>query len=392
MAASSTPEPPSNDSGQTGLSAADASALREGALRTPDSPLSASLAFERPILELERKIDELKAIENVSLNGELKPLLRKRDRLLNDIFAGLTPWQTVEVARHPRRPQFSDYVRGFCDEHIELHGDRLFGEDKAISTGFARIGDLRFLIVGHRKGQETREKLECNFGCAHPEGYRKALSKMKLAERFGLPIVTMINTPGAYPGVAAEERGQAWAIAENILEMCTLKVPTICIVIGEGGSGGALGIGVGDRVLMLEHAYYSVISPEGCASILWRDGGRREDAADALRLTSPDLLRLGVVDEIVPEPIGAAHRDPATMIETLRDAIVRNLEELQAMDPEARLKARYERLRGLGNGLEPLPTRPKANLPAEAGSDNPAQAPAEAAAQEEAPKGSKSRK
>jgi acetyl-CoA carboxylase carboxyl transferase subunit alpha len=331
-------------------------------------PLSAAaLAFERPILELERKIEELRSIPNVSLNGELKPLLRKRDRLLIDIFGNLSPWQTVEVARHPRRPQFSDYVNGFCDEHIELHGDRLFGEDKAISTGFARIGDHRFLIVGHRKGQETREKLECNFGCAHPEGYRKALSKMKLAERFGIPIVTMINTPGAYPGVAAEERGQAWAIAESILEMCTIKVPTICIVIGEGGSGGALGIGVGDRVLMLEHAYYSVISPEGCASILWRDGGRREDAAEALRLTSGDLLQLGVVDEVVPEPVGAAHRDPDLMVQTLRDVLVRNLDELSAMDTEDRLEKRYLRLRSLGNDLEPLPSRPKANLPAKAG-------------------------
>ena len=268
------------------------------------------------------------------------------------------------MARHPRRPQFSDYVDGICDEHIELHGDRLFGEDKAISTGLARIGDRRFLIVGHRKGQDTRDKLACNFGCAHPEGYRKALAKMKLAERFGLPIVTMINTPGAYPGVAAEERGQAWAIAENILEMCRLKVPTICIVIGEGGSGGALGIGVGDRVLMLEHAYYSVISPEGCASILWHDGSRREDAADALRLTSEDLLELGVVDEIIPEPLGAAHGAPDTMIETMKDVLVRTLDELTAMDPDERLEKRYERLRSLGNGLEPLPEPAKAELPA----------------------------
>ena len=344
----------------------------EKTARTAD--VTASLTFERPILELEQKIEELKSIPDVSLNGELKPLLRKRDRLLTDIFTNLTPWQTVEVARHPRRPQFSDYVNGFCDEHIELHGDRLFGEDKAISTGFGRIGDRRFLIVGHRKGQETREKLECNFGCAHPEGYRKALSKMKLAERFGLPIITLINTPGAYPGVAAEERGQAWAIAENILEMCTLKVPTICIVIGEGGSGGALGIGVGDRVLMLQHAYYSVISPEGCASILWRDGGRREDAADALRLTSADLLKLGVVDEVVPEPEGAAHRDPDLMVETLKDAILRNLDELEAMDPDARLEARYERLRNMGNGLDKLPSRPKANLPAKAGAEGKAKA------------------
>lgn len=331
--------------------------------RKTDSSLTASLGFERPILELERKIEELRSIPDVSLNGELKPLERKRDRLLADIFGRLSPWQTVEVARHPRRPQFRDYVNGVCDEFIELHGDRLFGEDKAISTGFARIGDLRFLLVGHRKGQETREKLACNFGCANPEGYRKALSKMKLAARFGLPIVTLINTPGAYPGVGAEERGQAWAIAENILEMCRLKVPTVCIVIGEGGSGGALGIGVGDRVLMLEHAYYSVISPEGCASILWHDGSRREAAAEALRLTSTDLIQLGVVDEVIPEPLGAAHRDPAAMIHTMKETLLRTLGELVSMDPDARLAARYERLRALGNDLEPLPHAPRAELP-----------------------------
>lgn len=313
-----------------------------------------SLPFERPIIELERKIQELKSIPDVSLNGELRPLEKKRDKLLADIFNGLTPWDTVHVARHANRPQFSDYVRGMCDEFVELHGDRLFGEDKAISTGFARIGERRFLIVGHRKGQDTREKLACNFGCAHPEGYRKALAKMRLAERFGLPIVTMINTPGAYPGVAAEERGQAWAIAENILEMSRLRVPTICVVIGEGGSGGALGIGVGDRVLMLQYAYYSVISPEGCASILWRDGSRAKDAARALRLTSSDLKKLGVVDEIVPEPLGAAHRDPQTMIATLRDAIVRNLDELCAEPVDERMERRYNRLRQLGNGVAPL--------------------------------------
>ena len=334
----------------------------------------AALAFERPILELEQKIEELKDIPGVGLDtgdlgdddlaGELKPLVRRRDRLLKEIYENLTPWQTCLVARHPRRPQFSDYVENLCDEYVELHGDRLFGEDKAIATGFARIGDERFLIIGHRKGRDTRERLECKFGMAHPEGYRKALAKMKLAARFGLPIVTLINTPGAYPGVGAEERGQAWAIAENILEMSRLPVPTICIVIGEGGSGGALGIGVGDRVLMLQHGYYSVISPEGCASILWRDGSRREDAAEALRLTSGDLEKLGVIDEIIREPLGGAHRDPEAMYETFKDVLLRNLRELKAMDPAERLDARYKRLRNLGNGLEPLPEAPKAELPA----------------------------
>ena len=322
---------------------------------TKRSDWAACLPFERPILELERKIDELRAIPDVNLNGELRPLERKRDRLLKEIYSGLTPWQTVAVARWSQRPQFTDYVEGMCDEFIELHGDRLFGEDKAISAGFARIGDRRVMLIGHRKGRDTREKLACNFGCAHPEGYRKALAKMRLAERFGLPIVTLINTPGAYPGVGAEERGQAWAIAENILEMCRLRVPTICIVIGEGGSGGALGIGVGDRVLMLEYAYYSVISPEGCAGILWHSGERAAEAASALRLTSKDLLKLKVVDEVIPEPLGGAHRAPQVMVENVKDAVLRHLDELGAMDPERRLAQRYERLRALGNDVKPLP-------------------------------------
>ncbi len=319
---------------------------------------AAILPFERSIMELERKIEELRQIPDVSLNGELSPLEKKRDRLVEEIFGKLTPWQRVQVARHPRRPQFRDYVRGMCDEWIELHGDRLFGEDRAISAGFARLGPHRILLVGHRKGQETREKLACNFGCAHPEGYRKALGKMRLADRFGLPIVTLINTPGAYPGIGAEERGQAWAIAENILEMSTFKVPVVCVVVGEGGSGGALGIGVGDRVLMLRYAYYSVISPEGCASILWKDGSRAEDAARALRLTSDDLYRLGVVDEIVDEPLGGAHRQSQVMVETLKVRLLHHLGELTAMDPEARLEARYRRLRALGNdapALDPVP-------------------------------------
>ena len=319
--------------------------------------LAAALPFERPILELERRIEELKVLPDVSLNGELKPLEQKRDRLLDEVFGRLSPWEIVQVARHPQRPQFSDYMRGMCEDVVPLYGDRLFGEDKAIMTALATLGGHRIMLIGHRKGQETREKLACNFGCAHPEGYRKALAKMRLAERFGLPIVTLINTPGAYPGVAAEERGQAWAIAENILEMSRFKVPIVCIVIGEGGSGGALGIGVGDRVLMLRYAYYSVISPEGCAAILWKDGGRAADAAEALRLTSEDLHRLKVVDEVVPEPRGAAHRDPDTMIATLKETIVRHLDELVAQDPAERLAARYARLRQLGNGLEPLPPR-----------------------------------
>ena len=301
----------------------------------------------------------------MSLNGEVKPLESRLDRLIDETYGGLSAWQVVGVARHPDRPQFMDYVNGFCEDFVELHGDRLFGDDRAISTGFARLGGRPVLLVGHRKGRTTRERMACNFGCAHPEGYRKALSKMKLADRFGIPIVTFINTPGAYPGIGAEERGQAWAIAENILEMNSLRVPVICIVIGEGGSGGALGIGVGDRVLMLQYAYYSVISPEGCAGILWHDGSRAEDAARALRLTSGDLKKLGVIDEVVPEPRGAAHRHPKQMIATLGAVIGRHLDELSAMDEDERLAKRFERLRQMGNAVEPLePAEDTANTSA----------------------------
>jgi acetyl-CoA carboxylase carboxyl transferase subunit alpha len=319
--------------------------------RAETVPGAPPLPFEKGIYELERKIVELKSIPDVALNGELKPLEKRRVDLINEVYGRLTPWEKVQVARHGARPQFTDYVAGMCDEWIELHGDRLFGDDRAISVGFARIGDRRVLLVGSRKGKEAREKVACNFGCANPEGYRKALSKMKLAERFGLPIVTLINTPGAYPGIGAEERGQAWAIAENILEMSALKVPTLCIVIGEGGSGGALGIGVGDRVLMLKYAYYSVISPEGCASILWHDGARAPDAAKVLRLTSDDLKRLKVVDGVIDEPLGGAHRDPAWMVARVKETILAQLDELAAQPVEVRLQQRYERLRSLGNGV-----------------------------------------
>jgi len=309
------------------------------------------LPFERPIVELELKIGELKSLSEstgMNLNGELKPLQQKLERMTREIYDGLQPYDVVQIARHPLRPQTSDYIGGMLDEYLELHGDRRFGDDRAITTGFARIGETRFLLVGHRKGKETRENIACNWGCAHPEGYRKALQKMRLAEKFGLPIVTLINTPGAYPGVGAEERGQAWAIAENIMVMSRLRTPIVCVVIGEGGSGGALGIGVGDKVLMLEYAYYSVISPEGCAAILWKDGERAPDAAAALRLTSKDLVSFGIVDEVVPEPLGGAHRNPDEMIASLKDAIVRALDELADLEPDALLERRYERLRRLG--------------------------------------------
>ena len=310
------------------------------------------LPFERPIVELELKIGELKSLSEstgMNLNGELKPLQEKLERMTREIYAGLEPYDVVQIARHPLRPQTSDYIAGMLDEYVELHGDRRFGDDRAITTGFARIGDRRFLLIGHRKGKETKENIACNWGCAHPEGYRKALAKMKLAEKFGLPIVTLINTPGAYPGVGAEERGQAWAIAENIMVMSRLKTPIVCIVIGEGGSGGALGIGVGDRVLMLQYAYYSVISPEGCAAILWKDGERAPEAATALRLTSADLLKFRVVDEVVAEPVGGAHRSPEEMIAILRGRVAALLEELAAIPLDELVERRYERLRALGD-------------------------------------------
>ncbi len=318
------------------------------------------LPFERPIIELEAKIGELMSLSEatgMNLNGELKPLQQKLERMTREIYDGLKPYDVVQVARHPLRPQTSDYIRGMLDEYLELHGDRHFSDDRAITTGLARIGDHRFMLVGHRKGKDTKENIACNWGCAHPEGYRKALLKMRFAAKFGIPIVTLINTPGAYPGVGAEERGQAWAIAENIMEMSRFRVPIVCIVIGEGGSGGALGIGVGDRVLMLEHAYYSVISPEGCAAILWKDGDKAPEAAEALHLTSKHLIKLGVVDEVIPEPLGGAHHDPDTMVATLRDKVTSLLDELADTPVEELVDARYQRIRKLGE-VFPEPIEP----------------------------------
>ena len=322
---------------------------------TKDAPRT-GLAFERPIVELERKIVELQNLSEatgMNLNGELKPLQQKLIRLTREIYENLDAFDVVQIARHPLRPQTSDYIAQMLDEYLELHGDRHFGDDHAITTGFGRIGERRFLLIGHRKGKETKENIACNWGCAHPEGYRKALQKMRLAEKFKLPILTLINTPGAYPGVGAEERGQAWAIAENILAMARLKTPIVCVVIGEGGSGGALGIGVGDRVLMLEHAYYSVISPEGCAAILWKNGERAAEAASALKLTSRDLERLGVVDEIVPEPLGGAHRAPDEMVAGLRERVLEAFELVDGFDTEQLLARRYERIRAYGSLGEP---------------------------------------
>ncbi len=313
------------------------------------------LSFEKDIVEMEVKIEELEYLSKdtgLNLNGEITGLKAQLAQRVNEVFRSLSAWERVQVARATGRPQASHYVEGMCDDFMELHGDRLSRDDPAIVAGLARIGDTRCVVVAHRKGRNTKEKIACNFGSAHPEGYRKALRKMKLAEKFQLPIVTLIDTPGAYPGIGAEERGQAWAIAENLEEMFRLRVPIVCVVIGEGGSGGALGIGIGDRVLMLEHAYYSVISPEGCAAILWRDRERASDAADALRLSASHLLDLGVIDGVIEEPVGAAHRHPAAAIDAVRARILESLQELEGTPVERLLEQRYEKFRRMGTLFE----------------------------------------
>jgi acetyl-CoA carboxylase carboxyl transferase subunit alpha len=320
----------------------------------PKSAMQDGLAFERPLMELQGKIDELRKLNtgsHLELTGEIELLEERLRKQTAEVYGQLSPWERVNVARHAARPLTSDYIQLMLDDFVELHGDRVFGDDRAIVTGLATMAGVRFLLVGHRKGKTVKDRLACNFGCAHPEGYRKAMQKMRLAEKWGLPIVTFINPPGAYPGIGAEERGQASAIARNILEMFDLKVPVVCIVIGEGGSGGALGIGVGDRVGMLENSYYSVISPEGCAAILWKAGDKAPDAADALKLTSKDLLRLGLVDKVIDEPLGGAHRDQKGAVERVRAQIMEWLGELAAIPVPQLLEQRYEKFRRMGQPL-----------------------------------------
>jgi acetyl-CoA carboxylase carboxyl transferase subunit alpha len=306
------------------------------------------LPFESEVAEIAEKINELK--ENKSLNGpEIRKLQKQQAELISEIYSNLSPWQTIQVARHPQRPLLGDYLSMMITDFKELHGDRAFGDDRAIITGFGQIGRERVLIVGHNKGRDTKEKIECNFGCANPEGYRKAISKMKLAEKFGIPVVTLIDTPGAYPGIGAEERGQAQAIAYNLMEMSRLKVPILSIVIGEGGSGGALGIGVGDKLAMLEFSYYSVISPEGCAAILWRDGTKAAEAAEALKLTSKELLKLRVVDDVIAEPAGGAHRSLNETTYNLEIYITKTLNELKNIDVDTLLERRYNKITSIGS-------------------------------------------
>jgi len=317
----------------------------------PPSNSRTGLDFEAPILELETKIEELRNFSQttqVDLSDQIEKLLERCNEKKRVIFSKLSPWQKVLTARHPRRPLTSDYIQLMIEDFVELYGDRSFRDDPSIAAGFGRLAGQRVCVIGHRKGKDTAEKLSCFFGCSHPEGYRKALLKMQLAEKFGIPIITLINTPGAYPGVGAEERGQAFVIAKNLMEMSKLRVPVICTVIGEGGSGGALGIGVGNRNLMLEHSYYSVISPEGCSAILWKNAEYKERAAEILKLTAEDLLGFGIIDEIVPEPLGGAHRDPPRMAAALKEAILRHLRELEHLSPDALVADRYQKLRRMG--------------------------------------------
>jgi len=313
------------------------------------------LEFERPLHRIQHDIDEMER-EHREGNRDLAADIRQQRARLKAttkrIYTHLTPWETVLVARHPKRPLATDYLKLIFRDFCELHGDRLFGDDAAVMTGFARIGGHRVLFVGHNKGKDLKERVACNFGCAHPEGYRKALQKMNLAAKYGLPVVCLIDTQGAYPGIGAEERGIASAIATNLMEMSRLRTPIVCTVIGEGGSGGALGIGVGDRAAMLQHAFYSVISPEGCAAILWKTAERRKHAAEALKLTARDLRRLEIIDEIIPEPLGGAHREPDAAAANLEKFIVTSLNDLKRPTIDSLLQKRYERIRHLGGFFE----------------------------------------
>ena len=309
------------------------------------------LDFEKPIIELERKIAELKgftANRNIDISGEITRLEEKLAHIKKDIYDNLTPWQRVQIARHPKRPYTLDYIDMIMTDFIEIHGDRHFADDKAIVCGLAKMNGEKLAVIGHQKGRDTKENLERNFGSAHPEGYRKAMRVMKMAEKFGLPIVVFIDTPGAYPGIGAEERGQAEAIAYNLREMSDLHTAIIVFIIGEGGSGGALGIGIGDKVYVLENAYYSVISPEGCAAILWKERSKAPEAAAALKLTAKDLFEMHIIDGIIKEPLGGAHRNPQETAENIKKTIKKDLASLKAIPKEKLVDMRYDKIRSVG--------------------------------------------
>ena len=315
------------------------------------------LDFEKPIVELQRKLDELKRHPEayslrISLEEEVAMIEKKITETRREVFSNLTAWQKVQLARHPKRPYTLDYLKLAFTGFSELHGDRRFSDDRAMVGGFAQLESHKVMVIGTQKGRDTKENILRNFGSAHPEGYRKALRLMQMADKFGLPIITLIDTAGAYPGIGAEERHIAEAIAVNLREMMLFEVPIIAVVLGEGGSGGALGIGVADRVLILENAYYSVISPEGCAAILWKDRSASAKAAEALKITAKDLLELGLVDEVITEPLGGAHNDPAVAAANVKEALLRHLKVLLALQTADRLKKRYEKFRAYGHYLE----------------------------------------
>ncbi|MDH4410457.1 MAG: acetyl-CoA carboxylase carboxyltransferase subunit alpha [Verrucomicrobiales bacterium] len=313
------------------------------------------LEFEKPIVNLERQLAELRdraADSDIDMSSEMKRIEDKLTKMKGEVYRNLTPWQRVQIARHTQRPFMLDYVEHSFDDFLELHGDRHIGEDEAMPGGFARLEGRKVMVIGHQKGRDTKENLRRNFGSAHPEGYRKALRLMKMAEKFNIPVVTLIDTPGAYPGIEAEERNIAEAIAFNLREMMMLRVPVVAVVIGEGGSGGALGIGVADRVLMMENAYYSVISPEGCAAILWKDRKYATEAAIALKLSAVDLIGLKIIDEVIPEPMGGAHHDHIAAASNLKRQVIKHLTELETYDKETLLKKRYDKFRSFGEFRE----------------------------------------
>ncbi|MEK6674060.1 MAG: acetyl-CoA carboxylase carboxyltransferase subunit alpha [Planctomycetota bacterium] len=313
------------------------------------------MEFEKPLGKIQLEIDGLFARQKetgLDLANELRLYRNRFKTTVRRIYSNLTPWETVLVARHPKRPLVPDYIQMAFRDFCELHGDRTFGDDCAIITGFARIGGHRVMVVGHNKGKDLKERMRCNFGCAHPEGYRKALLKMRLAEKYGVPVVCLIDTQGAYPGIGAEERGISQAIAVNLMEMSRLRVPVVCVIVSEGGSGGALGIGVGDCVAMFQHAFYSVISPEGCAAILWKTAERRKHAAEALRITATELVKLGLVDDVINEPAGGAHREPETAAAALEKYLVEKLDDLTRTTIDALLRRRQNRIRELGRFFE----------------------------------------
>ncbi len=320
---------------------------------TPPAMPTMGLPFEQPIIKLERQIQELVVLQEqkgIDYSHEIAKLRENLISLIRKTYDNLTAWETVQVARHPNRPQTRDYIDLIIKDFEELHGDRRFGDDKAIITGTGRVGSQKIMLIGQQKGRDTREKIACNFGCAHPEGYRKALLKMQFAAKFGLPVVCLIDTPGAYPGLGSEERGVAEAIAVNLREMSVLPTPIICIVIGEGASGGALGIGVGDRLAMMQYAWYSVISPEGCSGILWKGSANAPEAAEALKLTSNHLRQLGVIDDVIREPLGGAHRNRRAAADALERYIERTLRELKSVPTPQLLDQRYNKIRQYGVG------------------------------------------